>query len=126
MRDIAPAMMRPRPPLNVVKLSEHGGQFVLTIICPCGHTRTASPSTLARFAGWDALLADVVKRMRCSKCGEHKCRMTVRAGNEARRLTGFAMDQHRLSGQPQGRIIRRLRQPAGMHDATKENTAAPG
>lgn len=72
------SVMPPRPQLTIVKLSDYGGQFVLTTICPCGHTRAASPATLARFAGWDALLVDVVKRMRCSKCGAHKGRVRVR------------------------------------------------
>jgi hypothetical protein len=34
----------------------------------CGHTRRASPHTFAAFAGRDANLANVVKRLRCSKC----------------------------------------------------------
>jgi hypothetical protein len=73
-------MIPPRPPMNVVKLSDHGGQYVLTVKCACGHTRTARPQTLARFAGgWDALLADVVNRMRCSRCGARKCSVSVRS-----------------------------------------------
>jgi hypothetical protein len=76
--DIGLAMMPPRPTFTVVKLSDHFGQYVLTIVCPCGHTRTANPETLARFAGWDATLSEVIKRMRCSKCGAHDCRVTVR------------------------------------------------
>ncbi len=72
------AMMPPRPPIKVVKLSDHFGQYVLTIACPCGHTRAANPETLARIAGWDAALADVIKRMRCSKCGARKCTVNVR------------------------------------------------
>jgi len=71
-------MMRPRPPINVVKLSDHGGQYVLTLTCACGHTRTAQPQTLARLAGWDAPLADVVKRLRCSQCGKRQCKAAVR------------------------------------------------
>ena len=63
------SMMPPRRPLTVVKLSDHFGQYVLTIICPCSHTRIAQPQTLARVAGWNATLVAVVKRMRCSKCG---------------------------------------------------------
>ena len=59
-------MMPPRPPLTVVRLSDHFGQYVLMLECECGHTRTAQPQTLAALAGWDALLADVVKRLRCS------------------------------------------------------------
>ena len=71
-------MMPPRPPINVVKLADHFGQHVLTVSCECGHTRTAQPQTLARFAGWDALLVDVVKRIRCSRCGARKSSVAVR------------------------------------------------
>jgi hypothetical protein len=72
-------MMPPRPPLSVVKLSDHFGQYVLTLKCECGHTRIAQPQTLAALAGWDALLAEVVKRLRCSRCGKRLCSVTVRA-----------------------------------------------
>jgi hypothetical protein len=41
------SMMPPRPPLTVIKLSDHFGQYVLTLKCECGHTRTARPRTLA-------------------------------------------------------------------------------
>jgi hypothetical protein len=71
-------MMPPRAPLTVVKLSDHFGQYVLTLKCECGHTRTAQPQTFAAIAGWDALLVEVLKRLRCSKCGGHKCSVTVR------------------------------------------------
>jgi hypothetical protein len=71
-------MMPPRPPITVVRLSDHGGQYVLTLKCECGHTRIAQPQTLAGLAGWDALLADVVKRLRCSHCGKRGCSATVR------------------------------------------------
>jgi hypothetical protein len=70
--------MPPRPPLTVIRLSDYGGQYVLTLKCQCGHTRTAQPQTLAALAGWDALLADVVKRMRCSHCDGRRCSVTVR------------------------------------------------
>ncbi len=71
-------MMPPRPPLTVVKLSDYGGQYVLTLTCECGHTRTAQPKTFAALAGWEAVLADVVKRLRCSRCGKRRCSATVR------------------------------------------------
>jgi hypothetical protein len=71
-------MMPPRQPLIVTKLSDNFGQFVLILTCKCGHVRTANPAVLARIAGWDALLADVVKRLRCSKCGMNECSATVR------------------------------------------------
>jgi hypothetical protein len=31
------------------------------------------PHTLAGFAGWDAKLQDVVRRLRCSKCDKKRC-----------------------------------------------------
>lgn len=71
-------MIPPRPPVKVVKLADNFGQYVITITCECGHSRTARPQTFAAIAGWDALLADVVKRLRCSRCGKRKCSATVR------------------------------------------------
>ena len=45
-------MMSHRRPLNVVKLSDQGGQCVLTIECGHrGHGRDARPETFARIAG---------------------------------------------------------------------------
>jgi len=44
-------MMPPRQPITVVKLSDHGGQYVLTLKCECCHTRIAQPQTLAGLAG---------------------------------------------------------------------------
>jgi hypothetical protein len=70
-------MMPPRQPFTVDKLSDRGGQYLVVIHCKCGHSRTARPATLAKFAGWDALLADVVKRMRCLKCGGRDCSVTL-------------------------------------------------
>jgi hypothetical protein len=57
----------PRPPLTVVKLSDHFGQYVLMLMCECGHTRTAQLKALAELSGWNALLTDVVKRLRYSQ-----------------------------------------------------------
>ena len=71
-------MMPPRPPLTVLKLSDHFGQYVLTLKCGCGHVRTAHPQTLARIAGWEAALSEVVRRLRCSKCNRRQCEVSVR------------------------------------------------
>lgn len=71
-------MMPPRPPLTAIRLSDHFGQYVFTLNCECGHTRTARPQTLAALAGWDALLADVVGRLRCTHCGRQLCSVSVR------------------------------------------------
>lgn len=60
-------------PFNIDKLSDEFGQYELVLICPCGHSRKCYPKTLAAFAGWDARLVDIAKRMRCSKCGHKGC-----------------------------------------------------
>jgi hypothetical protein len=59
--------------LNVTKLSDEFGQYLIVLLCACGHVRQAYPKTLAEVAGWNAKLEDVVRRMRCAKCGEKKC-----------------------------------------------------
>jgi hypothetical protein len=64
-------MMPPRKPLTVVRLGDNFGQYIIT--CACGHARTARPKTFAAFAGWDALLADVLKRLRFTQCGKLRC-----------------------------------------------------
>jgi hypothetical protein len=66
----------PRP-LHVIKLSDEFGQYEILLTCDCGHTRKCYPQTLARIAGWEVKLDDVVKRVRCSKCGERKCKPKI-------------------------------------------------
>ena len=59
---------------KIEKLSDDFGQYELTLKCDvCGHLRRASPHTLANLCGWDAPIAEVAKRLRCSKCGQKKC-----------------------------------------------------
>jgi hypothetical protein len=64
--------------LEIKLLRDEFGQYELQLKCEsCLHERRASPHTLAKFCGWDAKLEDVVRRMRCSKCGERKCSARV-------------------------------------------------
>jgi hypothetical protein len=63
--------------LKITRLSDHFGGYVIFLRCECGHIRRCHPHTLAAFAGWDARLDDVVRRLRCSKCYEKRC--TARA-----------------------------------------------
>jgi hypothetical protein len=58
---------------RIDKLSDEFGQYLILLKCECGHERRCNPNTLAAFAGWDTRLKDVVRRMRCTKCGERKC-----------------------------------------------------
>jgi hypothetical protein len=62
----------------IIKLSDNFGQYVLTLKCECGHVRNPQPRTLAAIAGWDAPLQDVVKRLRCSRCGKRRCTASIR------------------------------------------------
>ena len=63
--------------LKIEKLSDEFGQYVIYLKCACGHIRRCHPHTLAAFAGWEASLDQVVKRLRCSKCNQKQC--TARA-----------------------------------------------
>ena len=74
-----PRMIPLRPALSIKKLSDNFGQYVLTLKCHCGHSRITRPDALARFMGWDAELEHVVKRMRCSRCGERRCSFSIRS-----------------------------------------------
>jgi hypothetical protein len=57
----------------VEKLSDHFGQYLIYLRCTCGHIRRCYPATFAGMAGWDAKLADIVKRLRCTKCQQRLC-----------------------------------------------------
>jgi len=59
--------------LRIDKLSDEFGQYEILLTCKCGHSRRVFPQTLAGIAGWEARLVDVVKRLRCSKCGKRAC-----------------------------------------------------
>jgi hypothetical protein len=59
--------------LHIEKLSDEFGQYVIYLRCECGHIRRCHPNTLAAFAGWEARLDDVVRRLRCTKCNAKKC-----------------------------------------------------
>ncbi len=59
--------------VSIEKLDDEYGQYVIYLKCHCGHIRRCDPHTLAAFAGWQARLADVVPRLRCSKCHQKRC-----------------------------------------------------
>ena len=65
--------MPPRKTPTVVRLYDNFGQYVLILKCECGHVRAAQLRTLAGLCGWDVLLSDVVRRLRCSKWGKRRC-----------------------------------------------------
>jgi hypothetical protein len=60
--------------LQIIKLADAFGQYEILLTCACGHTRRCAPRALAALTSWDSKLADVVRRLRCSKCGERKCK----------------------------------------------------
>jgi hypothetical protein len=72
-------MMPPRKPPTIKRLSDGFGQWILILVCACGHRRIARAEALARAAGWDAELEHVIRRMRCSRCGKRRCSFSIRA-----------------------------------------------
>jgi hypothetical protein len=57
------------PPSSIVRLSDHFGNYVLEVRCrKCRHVRQVDPRDLAGRFGWQAELAQLVQRFRCSKC----------------------------------------------------------
>ena len=71
VRRLNPLMARE---FHIEKLSDEFGQYTLILKCEkCEHERVTQPITLGRLCGWDSKLADVARRMRCSKCGAKRC-----------------------------------------------------
>ena len=55
---------------NIRKLDDRFGDYLLVLQCrKCQHSRSALPEAFARIVGWSVLIDDLVRRMRCSKCG---------------------------------------------------------
>jgi len=54
---------------SIERLSDHFGQFDLTLICrACGQRREVTPIDLARRLGWETSIAELAAHLRCSKC----------------------------------------------------------
>jgi hypothetical protein len=67
-----------RRPLNIEKLSDRFGDYVLLITCrKCKHARRSEPHALAKLLGRDASLEKVAARLRCSNCGTKDCTLTT-------------------------------------------------
>jgi len=58
-------------PLSAVRqLSDFGGDFVLSVQCQaCRHERPLPARELAQRLGREARVKDIVRRLRCSRCG---------------------------------------------------------
>ncbi len=59
-------------PLSFVRrISDFNGQFVLLVLCRgCRHERAIKASVMAKQFGPDPLVAPIVRRLRCTKCGQ--------------------------------------------------------
>jgi len=74
----------------IQKLSDEFGQYSLRLHCTaCGHERSAEPQTLGRLCGWDTLLEDAAKRLRCSKCGRKQCDLRAVPLDKPRRYSSL-------------------------------------
>jgi hypothetical protein len=67
-------------PLSIVRqFSDFNGQFVLLVLClGCRHEGAIKAAVMARRFGPAALVLPVVRRLRCSKCGQ--CNVDVLIG----------------------------------------------
>jgi ribosomal protein S27E len=60
----------PFPLSKVRHLNDYQGMFTLSVRCKsCRHERPLAAQMLAKHAGKDARVLDVVARLRCSRCG---------------------------------------------------------
>ncbi|MET0281695.1 MAG: hypothetical protein ABW278_11340 [Steroidobacteraceae bacterium] len=66
-------------PLSTVRLlCDFDGQFLLSVQClQCRHERPLQAWHLARIAGRDAPVLEVVRRLRCSQCGARRVDVQV-------------------------------------------------
>lgn len=64
---------------SISKLDDRFGDFVLVVICPCGHRRPMDPKVLAKLAGAapDTPIVAVIPRMRCMRCQQKAARWEV-------------------------------------------------
>jgi len=71
--------------LNVRKLSDRNGQYVLFIKClRCQHYRYAPPQTFVTLLGEHATLDAVAGRLRCSRCSAKDVEVTATSKSAAR------------------------------------------
>ena len=68
----------PFPLTKVRYLSDYQGAFALSVSCTlCHHERAITAQSLAHRAGKDALVSDVMKRLRCSRCNSRQVEAMV-------------------------------------------------
>ena len=66
------------PASAIQRLNDHLGRYTIHVQCRgCAHEREMRPVVLARICGWDAELARVIPRMRCSQCGKKNGEVTI-------------------------------------------------
>jgi hypothetical protein len=61
------------PLSKVNRLSDYEGKFLLSVQClACKHERALPAKSLANRLGRSAAVNDVVRRLRCSRCGSRR------------------------------------------------------
>ena len=59
------------PPSAIKRLNDFLGDYLLFVRCrACRHAREVAPAQLASRVGWNAELAAVIPRLKCSRCGK--------------------------------------------------------
>jgi hypothetical protein len=63
----------------VLRLSSHFGDFTIYVECrQCRHEGKLLPRDLTKRYGYDALVAPLLKQLRCSKCNSRQVHSRVR------------------------------------------------
>ncbi len=58
------------PPSAIKRLNDFFGDYLIFVRCrACRRTREVAPRELAARVGWEAELAAVAPRLKCSRCG---------------------------------------------------------
>src|SRR5579862_242841 len=79
--------------LDVKKLDDRFGQFLVRVRCPaCGASRDIAAEALARLVGWSITLENLAARLRCSKCGAKGAAVVTPVGLP--RPRGFSSNPH--------------------------------
>ena len=67
----------PSGPLVLETLAEHQGLTLTAFCLACDRSRVLDQDALAARFGWDVLVQDIRRRVRCARCGQRPRRLLV-------------------------------------------------
>ena len=74
------------PPSAIKHLHDFNGNFLIFVRCrACRRAREVDPEELAARVGWDAKLAAIAPRLKCSRCGASGADLAIAFSRKPRR-----------------------------------------